>query len=336
MLLTKALPKDFMMKKYLDFLFYAAIILVVTSCSKEDEIDPVYRQRMREFVTAISQYARSYESGFIVIPQNGIEIITDDGESNGPLNNAYMQAIDGHGQEDLFYGYNNDNEPTPEADADYLQSFLDVSKAAGKIILVTDYCSDRELMEDSYATNSSKGYISFAADHRELDNIPSYPSQPYNSNSGNVITLAQVKNFLSLINPVNYASKEEFINAVVQTNFDMLIMDLYFDENTSFDPAEINQIRSKANGGKRLVVCYMSIGEAEDYRYYWQSSWEENKPVWLDGENPDWEGNYKVRYWEKEWQNIIFGNDGSYTKKILDAGFDGVYLDIIEAYEYYE
>ena len=122
----------------------------------------------------------------------------------------------------------------------------------------------------------------------------------------------------------------------MQTNFDMLIMDLYFDENTSFDPAEINQIRSKANGGKRLVVCYMSIGEAEDYRYYWQSSWEENKPVWLDGENPDWEGNYKVRYWEKEWQNIIFGNDGSYTKKILDAGFDGVYLDIIEAYEYYE
>lgn len=324
------------MKKNHYFLLYATIILVFTSCNKDDEIDPVYRQRMREFVTAISQYARSYQSGFIVIPQNGIEIITDDGESDGPLNNAYMQAIDGHGQEDLFYGYNDDNEPTPAADANYLQSFLDVSKAAGKIILVTDYCSDNDLMENSYATNYSKGYISFAADQRELDNIPSYPSQPFNSNSGNVITLAQVKNFLYLINPVNYASKEEFINAVIQTNYDMLIMDLFFDENTWFSPAEINQIKSKANGGKRLVVCYMSIGEAEDYRYYWQSSWEESKPVWLDGENPDWEGNYKVRYWETEWQDIIFGHDGSYIKKILDAGFDGVYLDIIEAYEYYE
>ena len=324
------------MKKNHHFLLYAAVILVVTSCSKDDEIDPVYRQRMREFVTAISQYARSYQSGFIVIPQNGIEIITDDGESDGPLNSAYMNAIDGHGQEDLFYGYNNDNEPTPAADANYLQSFLDASKDAGKVILVTDYCWDQDLMENSYATNDSKGYISFAADHRELDNIPSFPSQPNNSNSGNVITMAQVKNFLYLINPVNYATKEEFINAVVQTNYDLLIMDLFFDENTWFNPSEINQIKSKANGGKRLVVCYMSIGEAEDYRYYWQSSWEESKPGWLDGENPDWEGNYKVRYWENEWQDIIFGNDGSYTKKILDAGFDGIYLDIIEAYEYYE
>ena len=318
------------------FLFYAFIMLVVTSCSRDDEIDPVYRQRMREFVTGISQFARSYQSGFIVIPQNGIEIITDDGESNGQLNIAYMQAIDGHGQEDLFYGYYNDNEPTPKEDADYLQSFLDVSKAAGKVILVTDYCSDKNFMDDSYAKNFAKGYVSFAADHRELDNIPSYPAQPYHSNSDNMMMLSQVKNFLYLINPVNYASTEEMISAVTQTNYDLLIMDLFFDETTRFTQAEINQIRSKADGGKRLVICYMSIGEAEDYRYYWQSSWEENNPDWLDGENPDWEGNYKVKYWEKDWQDIVYGNDESYTKKILDAGFDGVYLDIIEAYEYYE
>jgi cysteinyl-tRNA synthetase len=43
-----------------------------------------------------------------------------------------------------------------------------------------------------------------------------------------------------------------------------------------------------------------------------------------------------VKYWEKDWQNIIYGNDNSYSKKILNAGFDGVYLDIIEAFEYFE
>jgi cysteinyl-tRNA synthetase len=53
-------------------------------------------------------------------------------------------------------------------------------------------------------------------------------------------------------------------------------------------------------------------------------------------ENPEWEGNYKVKYWEKEWQDIIFGNEDSYLQKILDAGFDGVYLDIIDAFEYFE
>ena len=34
----------------------------------------------------------------------------------------------------------------------------------------------------------------------------------------------------------------------------------------------------------------------------------------------------------KDWQEIIYGNDDSYAKKIIDAGFNGVYLDNIEAY----
>lgn len=113
-------------------------------------------------------------------------------------------------------------------------------------------------------------------------------------------------------------------------------MDLFFHDDTEFSAAEVDQLKNKANGGKRLVVSYMSIGEAEDYRYYWQSGWTENNPSWLDSENPDWEGNFKVRYWEDEWQNIIFGTQDSYLQKILDANFDGVYLDIIEAYEHFE
>jgi cysteinyl-tRNA synthetase len=80
----------------------------------------------------------------------------------------------------------------------------------------------------------------------------------------------------------------------------------------------------------------MSIGEAEDYRYYWQSDWEVGNPDWLAEENPDWEGNYKVKYWDSDWQSIFYGNDASYLKKITDAGFNGVYLDIIDAFEYFK
>lgn len=110
---------------------------------------------------------------------------------------------------------------------------------------------------------------------------------------------------------------------------------MFFDEQ-EFTSADIRDLGNKSNGGKRLVVAYMSIGEAEDYRYYWNSDWETNPPSWLKGENPNWEGNFKVEYWDTNWQQIIFGNDTSYVKKILDAGFDGVYLDIIDAFEYFE
>ena len=80
----------------------------------------------------------------------------------------------------------------------------------------------------------------------------------------------------------------------------------------------------------------MSIGEAEDYRYYWQSEWNSNPPSWLDNEDPNWPGNYFVQYWNESWQNIIFGSDESYLDKIINTGFDGVYLDIIDAFEYFE
>ncbi|MBA7553310.1 hypothetical protein ES705_45900 [subsurface metagenome] len=116
----------------------------------------------------------------------------------------------------------------------------------------------------------------------------------------------------------------------------MLITELFFDDEIELSAEDIQQLQNKANGGKRLVICYMSIGEAEEYRYYWQPSWSSNKPSWLDTENPYWEGNYKVKYWEQEWQDIIFGNSGSYLQKIIDAGFDGVYLDIIDAFEHFE
>ena len=48
--------------------------------------------------------------------------------------------------------------------------------------------------------------------------------------------------------------------------------------------------------------------------------------------NPDWEGNYKVRYWDKQWQTIIL----EYVDQILEQGFDGVYMDIIDAFEFYD
>ena len=52
-------------------------------------------------------------------------------------------------------------------------------------------------------------------------------------------------------------------------------------------------LQTKANGGRQLVIAYMSIGEAEDYRYVLATGLAIDSPSWLDAENPDWAGNYK-------------------------------------------
>lgn len=119
------------------------------------------------------------------------------------------------------------------------------------------------------------------------------------------------------------------------TNYDCLIIDAFMDD-IALTSTQISELRTKPNGNRRLVMAYMSIGEAEDYRYYWQPDWDANPPVWLETENPDWDGNYKVRYWDPAWQSIIYGTESAYLDRIMAAGFDGVYLDIIDAFEYFE
>ena len=195
-------------------------------------------------------------------------------------------------------------------------------------------------MEDSYQRNNALGFISFAADERDLNGIPDYPADPYNANSRDITSLADADNFLYLINPENYSTKSAFLAALQATDYDLILIDLFYENDTSgpeaLTTADITSLKVKENGASRLVICYMSIGEAEDYRYYWDESWDSSPPEWLERENPAWEGNYKVRYWDEGWQNIIFGSEDAYLDRVITAGFDGVYLDIIDAFEYFE
>lgn len=127
------------------------------------------------------------------------------------------------------------------------------------------------------------------------------------------------------------------VSRVARSSFDLVIVDYSSDGSQAhaFTPAEIARMQRKPDGSRRLVIAYLSIGEAEDYRYYWQPAWQQNRPGWLDRENPSWPGNLKVHYWDPAWQSIIFGSPSSYLDRIVSAGFDGAMLDIVDAYEYF-
>jgi len=135
------------------------------------------------------------------------------------------------------------------------------------------------------------------------------------------------------------------LEAIGQTGYDLIVMDYSAagDDETAFTADQIATLKDSP-GGPKILLAYISIGEAEDYRFYWTPDWDADDdgqpdagaPAWLDAENPDWKGNYKIRYWDPGWQAIIYGSPDSYLDKIIAASFDGVYLDIIDAYGYYE
>lgn len=112
--------------------------------------------------------------------------------------------------------------------------------------------------------------------------------------------------------------------------FDVVVID-YSGDGSAEERYSADEIAKLKAAGK-IPLAYFSIGEAEDYRWYWDEAWttspESSRPAWLAPENPDWPGNYLVKFWEEDWQAIIY----QYLSQIEAAGFSGIYLDKVDAW----
>ena len=60
-----------------------------------------------------------------------------------------------------------------------------------------------------------------------------------------------------------------------------------------------------------------------------------NMPGYIVKINPDWEENYRVKYWDPEWRSVLAGKPDSYLSRIQSQGFDGVFLDTVDTAEVY-
>jgi cysteinyl-tRNA synthetase, unknown class len=128
------------------------------------------------------------------------------------------------------------------------------------------------------------------------------------------------------------------LEGVAAAPHDLMVIDSEISANRSFERertgAEVARMKHRPDGSTRVLLAYLSIGEAERYRPYWRPDWYNPlaKPAWLGAENRRWVGNFAVEYWNPEWQRLIFGTPTSYLDRILAQGFDGAYLDRADAF----
>lgn len=117
-------------------------------------------------------------------------------------------------------------------------------------------------------------------------------------------------------------------------NDDLVVIDYSADGHAEniFNPAELARMKTRPDGRQKLVFAYLSIGETESYRHYWDPVWSIRRPAWMGDENPRWPGNYSVDYWTQEWRNVLYGAPDAYLDRIIAAGFDGIYLDTISEF----
>ena len=103
---------------------------------------------------------------------------------------------------------------------------------------------------------------------------------------------------------------------IAASPYDLVVID-YASDDGPFTKAQVEEMQRKPDGSRRLVVSYMSIGEAETYRPYWNKAWKKEPPPWLGKENREWRGNYGVKFWEPGWQALIF----DYAERDRRGGF---------------
>jgi len=52
-------------------------------------------------------------------------------------------------------------------------------------------------------------------------------------------------------------------------------------DDAAFSREEVAALRA-GPAGPRPVLAYLSIGQAEDYRFYWEPAWRTAPPEWLE------------------------------------------------------
>ena len=302
-------------------------------------LDP--RETMRKLIQSISAFARGYRRDFVVIAQSGLELLVKrdlDDETRVAPARTYMRSIDGVLQEALFYGSPEMDKPTSKDRREALLKLTQTATKNGLTVLVMDYARTRKAVDAAYRLSRARGYAPFVANDvaSALSSLPPYPRYPVDANSANVMSLQGVKNFLYLRNTSGFGRQDEFAIKLHGTNFDLVVVDVFHRTGEPLSRRAVETLKFKKLGARRLVLAHMNIGAAETDRFYWRPHWREGSPIWISAPYPGSPDKYFVEYWRPVWQQIITGNTNSYVYGIVDQGFDGVLLDGLEAYRYFE
>jgi len=311
---------------------------------------PNHRQLMREMVLALADYCRKRRPEFIVMARNAPDLLIKeqreadwqqardpDGWAMGRYaqvgrpDGAYLAAIDGMLIDGLYYGHERYDQPPRGEDAALLQPCVDLLQSQGRRPLLIEYSKDPKHLAEA-AARAQKAHLLTYFDNdgdKLLNRVPAAP--PATENPSHVTSLNDVKNFLPLMSSSGFGRRDQWINALAGTNYDLLVIDPFF-RGSSMTIQEVRALKFKRLGSQRLVFATLPIGYAAVDRFFWQNGWRVGNPDFIAAADPDQPGHFLTNYWSDGWKKVI----GNYVTGLCDLGIDGIVLDGLESYLYFE
>jgi cysteinyl-tRNA synthetase len=303
-----------------------------------------YREEMRKLVQSISEYGKLTKPDFVVVAKNGLDLLIKRNIYNDkitPKARAYMRAIDGIMQESMFFSLARGGKLFGSPQTLHIQTRMlhlaDYAKKSGLKVLTHDFGNGNEAIDNVRKLANDRGFLSLMSNvpSQNIRNLPSYPSRPPKENSNNIISFGMIQNYAVIRDSASFGLESEFALKMHDTNYDALLVEV-FHGDVPLSRQAVETLKYKKLGSRRMVLAYMDVGRAASYHYYWGNNWTTGYPSWIEeplNSEPD---HYRVKFWDKDWQNIITGNENSYLYGIIAQGFDGVVIDGADSYKYYE
>ena len=301
-----------------------------------------YQEEMRAFVRSISDYARTLNPKFVIIAQDGLSLVNKTDLNDDTLSfpaRAYMRSIDGVLETNLLDETvtNALGKVSPDLESELVRKKARVvtAKSYGLKIFNMEYSSDGAAVNKLYQESAAQGYVPFVAETQELMSIPKNPAAIYKANAANISTTTEMRNYLYVANSQAFGATRDYLLTLRQTNFDALIIDVMHGR-MPLSRQDINVLKYKKLGSRRLVLAEIDISSASSFHYYWLNGWRQGNPPFVYApfrEDPD---RYRAVYWDSGWQAVISGNVNSYLYGLIALGFDGVVLKGVEAWKFYE
>lgn len=207
----------------------------------------------------------------------------------------------------------------------------DALRAQGRAILSIENCKAQKDVDAAYKAAARDRVLTYAAVNDE-DLTKLQKGHPVGENAQPVVAVTGARNWMPLLRADRFGNKATWLMAMERTNHDAMLIDVAHRGSDPLTKDEVKKLRFKELGAPRLMLAVLPIGKAYDWRWYWKRGWEAGNPPFLfapDGDDP---GSFITDVSDPQWKELL----GKYLAGIMDLGFDGVVLDDLDTYLWFE
>ncbi len=318
------------MNKYIFQLCYLVIfIFSITACIEtEQNISPnkiSFIKEMRQLAIDISLFIKNEQKTAQIIALNGYELARE--KTNGPSQDVYLNLINGIIVENLYYGETALGQKNEISVVNNKKTLL---KNLSLPIWNIEYLTEETSIQNVQQENKNITYFTKI----EKPDFYNKINDAENANTKSIAIFDSVKN-LKILRNITDQSKFEIMEALKKTSWDLIILNPSV-ANENWTASEISQLKTKKNGAKRLIFCYLPLASYNSKQDFWLKTMPVLNNDLRFGPISNSLINPSVNYWKVSWRNMLFGDKNSYAKYLIDQKFDGYLLGDLQSFELHQ